>query len=183
MSRIGKLPINIPQGVDIKIQDNKITVKGELGQLSQKLHPDLIIENENNQLVLKRPTDSKEHRSMHGLYRSLINNMIVGVSEGFKIVLEMVGVGYKANVNGQVLEMSLGFSHDLFFELPPEVKVEAAQEKRANPIVTLTSFDKQLLGQVVAKIRSYRLPEPYKGKGIKFQNEVIRRKQGKTAAK
>ncbi|MBN2890405.1 MAG: 50S ribosomal protein L6 [Bacteroidales bacterium] len=183
MSRIGKLPIDIPQGVEIKIKDNNIIVKGKLGQLEQQIHPDLTVEVEDSKLVVSRPTDSKEHRSMHGLYRSLIYNMVYGVSEGFKAVLELIGVGYKASVTGQLLEMSLGFSHDLIIELPNEVNAEVTQEKRSNPILTITSADKQLLGQVAAKIRSYRMPEPYKGKGIKFQGEVIRRKQGKMAAK
>ncbi len=183
MSRIGKLPIDIPQGVEIKIKDNNVIVKGKLGQLEQKVHQDIKVEIDDNKLVVSRPTDSKEHRSMHGLYRSLINNMVKGVSEGFKVVLELIGVGYKASVSGQLLEMSLGFSHDLIIELPPEVKAEVVQEKRSHPVLTLISADKQLLGQVAAKIRSYRLPEPYKGKGIKFQGEVIRRKQGKMAAK
>jgi len=183
MSRIGKLPINIPQGVEIKIEkDNTVIVKGKLGQLEQRVNPDLTLEIKDNQLIVKRPTESKEHRSMHGLYRSLLNNMVVGVSEGYKKVLELIGVGYKASIQGQVLEMSLGFSHDILFELPPEVKAEVVQEKRSHPILTLISYDKQLLGQVVAKIRSFRLPEPYKGKGIRFQGEEIRRKQGKQAS-
>lgn len=183
MSRIGKLPINIPQGVDIKIdKGNKVTVKGKLGQLEQRVHPDLTLEIEDNHLIVKRPTDSKEHRSMHGLYRSLLNNMVIGVSEGYKIVMELIGVGYKASVQGQVLDMSLGFSHDIMMELPPEVKAEVKQEKRSFPVLTLISYDKQLVGQVAAKIRSFRLPEPYKGKGIRFQGEEIRRKQGKQAS-
>jgi large subunit ribosomal protein L6 len=182
MSRIGKLPINIPQGVEIKIdKDNTVTVKGKLGQLQQKVHPDLKIEVKDNQLIVERANDSKEQRSMHGLYRSLLNNMVVGVSEGFKVILELIGVGYKATVQGQILDLSLGFSHNILFELPPEVKAEATQEKRSFPVLTLTSFDKQLLGQVVAKIRSYRLPEPYKGKGIRFRGEQLRRKEGKRA--
>ena len=182
MSRIGKLPITIPQGVDIKIDKNNITVKGKLGQLELTIHQDIKVEINDGQLVLNRPTDSKEHKSMHGLYRSLLNNMVVGVSEGFKTVLELVGVGYKATATGQFLDLSLGFSHDILIELPKEIKVEVVQEKRASAVVTLTSADKQLLGQTVAKIRSFRMPEPYKGKGIKFQGKTIRRKQGKTAA-
>jgi len=183
MSRIGKLPINIPKGVEIKIQkDNLVSVKGKLGELKQQVHPDLTLEIENDQLLLKRSSESKEHRSMHGLYRSLLNNMVVGVSEGYKIVMELIGVGYKATVQGQILDMSLGFSHDIMFELPPEIKAEVVQEKRSSPVLTLSSCDKQLIGQVAAKIRSFRLPEPYKGKGIKFQGEVIRRKQGKQAS-
>lgn len=183
MSRIGKLPINIPKGVEIKIEENNlISVKGKLGELKQQVHPDLTLEIEDDHLLVKRPSESKEHRSMHGLYRSLLNNMVIGVSEGYKIVMELIGVGYKATVQGQILEMSLGFSHDIMFELPPEIKAEVVQEKRSNPVLTITSYDKQLIGQVAAKIRSFRLPEPYKGKGIKFQGEVIRRKQGKQAS-
>lgn len=183
MSRIGKLPINIPKGVEIKIEKNNlVSVKGKLGELKQQVHPDLTLEIENDQLLVKRPSESKEHRSMHGLYRSLLNNMVVGVSEGYKIVMELIGVGYKATVQGQILDMSLGFSHDIMFELPPEIKAEVVQEKRSSPVLTLISCDKQLIGQVAAKIRSFRLPEPYKGKGIKFQGEVIRRKQGKQAS-
>jgi len=183
MSRIGKLPIDVPQGVEINIdKDNIVSVKGKLGQLEQKVHSDLAIEVKDNQLTVNRPTDSKEHRSLHGLYRSLINNMIVGVSEGYKIVMELNGVGYKAAIQGQVLSMSLGFSHDILFELPQEIKADVTQEKRSSPILTLNSYDKQLIGQVAAKIRSFRPPEPYKGKGIKFQGEEIRRKQGKQAS-
>lgn len=182
MSRIGKLPIDIPQGVEIKIEENNIIVKGKLGTLAQEVHKDLVVKVEDSTLSIERPTDSKQHKAMHGLYRSLLNNMVTGVSTGFEIVLEMIGVGYKASVTGQILEMSLGFSHDLLFELPAEVKAEVVQEKRSHPVLTLKSADKQLLGQVAAKIRSYRLPEPYKGKGIKFKGEEIRRKQGKMAA-
>jgi large subunit ribosomal protein L6 len=183
MSRIGKLPIEIPKGVEIKVdKDNKVTVKGKLGQLEQKVHPDLKIEINDGKLIVKRPSDSKEHRSMHGLYRSLLNNMVKGVSEGFSVVMELIGVGYKATVQGQLLDMSLGFSHNILFELPPEIKAEVKQEKRSNPVLTLSSYDKQLLGQVAAKIRSFRPPEPYKGKGIRFQGEEIRRKEGKKAS-
>ncbi len=183
MSRIGKLPIVIPQGVEIKINsDNLIEVKGKLGTLKQSVNPEIKLNIENGNLIVNRPSDSKEHRSMHGLYRAIINNMVTGVSTGFTAVLELIGVGYKASVTDRYLEMSLGFSHDLMIELPIEVKAEVAQEKRSFPVITLTSFDKQLLGQVVAKIRSYRMPEPYKGKGIKFQNEVLRRKEGKKAS-
>jgi large subunit ribosomal protein L6 len=182
MSRIGKLPIDIPQGVDIQIKDNNIIVKGKLGQLEREINPDIKMEINDGQLVVTRPTDSKEHRSMHGLYRALLNNMVIGVSEGYKIVMEMIGVGYKATASGQVLEMALGYSHDIFLEMPQEVKVEAVTEKRANPIITLISADKQLVGHIAAKIRSFRPPEPYKGKGIRFQGEEIQRKQGKMAA-
>lgn len=183
MSRIGKLPIAIPQGVEIKNDKNIITVKGKLGELKQEIHPDIQVNIDGDELNLTRLSDSVTHKSMHGLYRSLLNNIVIGVSEGFTTVLELIGVGYKATLNGQVLEMSLGFSHDLMFELPKEISAEVVQEKRSHPVLTLKSFDKQLLGQVVAKIRSYRPPEPYKGKGIKFKDEVIIRKQGKTASK
>lgn len=183
MSRIGKLPINIPQGVEIKVdKNNLVSVKGKLGKLEQKVHPDIKVEVKEDKIILTRPSDSKQHKSMHGLYRSLINNMVKGVSEGFKIVLEFNGVGYKVAANGQILDMSLGFSHDILMELPPEVTAEVKQEKRKNAFLTLKSVDKQLLGQVAAKIRSFRLPEPYKGKGILFEGEQIRRKEGKKAS-
>jgi large subunit ribosomal protein L6 len=182
MSRIGKLPIDIPSGVTVKVSDDKIvTVKGPLGELTQKVDPEMDIEIEGAQLLVKRPSESKDHKSKHGLYRSLINNMVEGVSKGFEIKLELVGVGYRAENQGQILELVLGFSHHIFLQLPSEVKVEAVTDKRSNPIVTLKSSDKQLLGQVAAKIRSFRMPEPYKGKGIKFVGEVIRRKAGKSA--
>ncbi len=183
MSRIGKLPIIIPSGVTIDIaKDNTVSVKGSKGELTSKIDPDMIIEKVDNTVVLKRPTEQKRHKSMHGLYRSLINNMVVGVSEGYSIKQEFVGVGYKAEAKGQILEMSIGYSHDIHFQIPKEVKVEAKTERRANPIVTLTSPDKQLLGQVAAKIRSLRPPEPYKGKGIKFVGEHLRKKAGKSAS-
>jgi large subunit ribosomal protein L6 len=183
MSRIGKLPVEIPQGVTVDIaKDNTITVKGPEGELQQKVDSDLKVEVQENELVLTRPTDQKRHKSMHGLYRSLINNMVEGVSRGFTIEQEFVGVGFKAEAKGQILEMSLGFSHDIHFKLPKEIKVEAKTERRANPIVILKSADKQLLGHVAAKIRSLRPPEPYKGKGIKFVGEQLRRKAGKSAS-
>lgn len=183
MSRIGKLPITVPEGVQVEIsEENLVTVKGKLGQLSQAVHPDIKVELNEGKLTVARPSDEKNHRSMHGLYRSLLANMVKGVSEGFTIQQELVGVGYKAQANGQMLELSLGFSHNLVFELPPEIKVEALTERGKNPIITLKSFDKQLLGQVAAKIRSYRRPEPYKGKGIRFVGEELRRKAGKAAA-
>jgi large subunit ribosomal protein L6 len=183
MSRIGKLPIKIPAGVTVKVNsENIVDVKGKLGQMQQKVDPDIKVEISENEIVLSRPTDQKRHRSLHGLYRSLINNMVIGVSHGFTIKQEVVGVGYRASSNGQVLELALGYSHTIFIEMPPEVKVEAVTEKRANPIITLTSSDKELLGMVAAKIRSFRKPEPYKGKGIKFVGEVLRRKAGKAAA-
>ena len=182
MSRIGKLPVEIPVGVTVKVSDDKlVTVKGPLGELTQQIDPAIDVEIEGNQLLVKRPSESKDHKSKHGLYRSLINNMVEGVSKGFEIKLELVGVGYRAENQGQILELVLGFSHHIFLQLPSEVKVEAVTDKRSNPTVTLKSSDKQLLGQVAAKIRSFRMPEPYKGKGIKFVGEVIRRKAGKSA--
>ena len=182
MSRIGKLPVEIPVGVTVKVSDDKlVTVKGPLGELTQQIDPAMDVEIEGNQLLVKRPSESKDHKSKHGLYRSLINNMVEGVSKGFEIKLELVGVGYRAENQGQILELVLGFSHHIFLQLPSEVKVEAVTDKRSNPTVTLKSSDKQLLGQVAAKIRSFRMPEPYKGKGIKFVGEVIRRKAGKSA--
>ena len=184
MSRIGKLPINLPKGVALNVSpSNEVIVKGPLGELKQQVDADIKVEIVDNQVVVSRPTDQKRHRSMHGLYRSLLANMIKGVSEGFKVEQELVGVGYRAEVKGQHLEMSLGYSHEILLILPKEIKAEARTEKRANPIITLQCADKQLLGVVAAKIRSLRKPEPYKGKGIKFVNENIRRKAGKTAGK
>jgi len=183
MSRIGKLPIILPAGVTVNVaKDNTVTVKGPKGELSQKLDPDITVEIVENELKVVRPTEQKRHKALHGLYRSLINNMIEGVFKGFTIEQEFVGVGYKAEAKGQVLEMSLGYSHDIHLKVPSEVKVEAKTERRSNPIVTLTSVDKQLIGQVAAKIRSLRPPEPYKGKGIKFVGEQLRKKAGKSAS-
>ena len=183
MSRIGKSPISVPDGVQVEItKENLITVKGKLGELSQQVHPDIKLELKDGTLSVSRPSDERHHRSMHGLYRALLYNMVVGVSEGFTIQQELVGVGFKAQVNGQLLELSLGFSHNIFFELPPEIKAEAVTERGKNPILTLKSHDKQLLGQVAAKLRSYRKPEPYKGKGIRFVGEQLRKKAGKAAA-
>ncbi|MBN2612185.1 MAG: 50S ribosomal protein L6 [Bacteroidales bacterium] len=183
MSRIGKLPINIPAGVTITVNtDNTVIVKGPNGELSHKVDRDIKVEIKDNQVLVQRPTEQKRHRAMHGLYRSLINNMVTGVTKGFTIRQELVGVGYKAEAKGQVLELSLGYSHDIHFLLPKEVKVEAKTEKRSNPVITLTSADKQLIGQVAAKIRSLRKPEPYKGKGIRFVGEQIRKKAGKSAS-
>ncbi len=183
MSRIGKLPITIPSGVSITVNnENTIIVKGPKGELSQKINPEITIKQEENTLFVQRPSDQKQHKALHGLYRALISNMIVGVSEGYKIVQELVGVGYKASNVGQLLELSLGFSHNVFFELPQEVKVETVTERGKNPLIILESHDKQLIGQVAAKIRGMRKPEPYKGKGVRFQNEVIRRKAGKSAS-
>lgn len=181
MSRIGKAPIEIPAGVTVKIDNNVVTVKGPKGELQQAINPDIEVKVENNQIVLSRPSDDREHRAQHGLYRALINNMVVGVSTGYRKEMELVGVGYRAAATGQVLELSLGFSHAIYIKLPAEIKVEAKSERNKNPLIILESGDKQLLGQVCAKIRSLRKPEPYKGKGIKFVGEVIRRKSGKSA--
>lgn len=181
MSRIGKAPIEIPAGVTVTVKDNVVTVKGPKGQLEQAVNPDLDVKIEDGHVIVTRPTDEKEHRSQHGLYRALIHNMVVGVSTGYKKEMELVGVGYRAAANGQVLELSLGFSHAIYLKLPPEVKVEAKAERNKNPLIILESGDKQLLGQVCAKIRSLRKPEPYKGKGIRFVGDVIRRKSGKSA--
>jgi len=183
MSRIGKLPVNLPKGVTVSVSDtNLVSVKGPLGELTQTVDKDLKVEVVGNEVVLSRPTESKNHKSLHGLYRALIHNMVVGVSEGYKKELELVGVGYRAEAKGQNLEMSLGFSHEVILQLPNEVKVETKTERRANPIITLTCIDKQLIGHVAAKIRSLRPPEPYKGKGIKFVGEQLRRKAGKSAS-
>lgn len=182
MSRIGKAPIAIPAGVDVKIENNVVTVKGPKGELSQKFHEDLTVKVEDGHVIVTRPSDDREHRAHHGLVRALINNMVVGVSEGYKKEMELVGVGYRATSNGQVLELSLGFSHAIYFVLPKEIKVEAKSERNKNPLIILESCDKQLLGQVCAKIRTFRKPEPYKGKGIKFVGEIIRRKSGKSAS-
>jgi large subunit ribosomal protein L6 len=183
MSRIGKLPVNLPKGVTVSISDtNVVSVKGPLGELAQPVDKDLKVEVVGNEVILSRPSESKNHKSLHGLFRALIHNMVVGVSEGYKKELELVGVGYRAEAKGQNLEMSLGFSHEVILQLPDEVKVETKTERRANPIITLTCIDKQLIGHVAAKIRSLRPPEPYKGKGIKFVGEQLRRKAGKSAS-
>ena len=183
MSRIGKLPVNLPKGVTVNVSDtNVVSVKGPLGELTQAVDKDLKVEVVGNDVILSRPSESKNHKSLHGLYRALIHNMVVGVSEGYKKELELVGVGYRAEAKGQNLEMSLGFSHEVILQLPNEVKVETKTERRANPIITLTCIDKQLIGHVAAKIRSLRPPEPYKGKGIKFVGEQLRRKAGKSAS-
>jgi large subunit ribosomal protein L6 len=182
MSRIGKLAIEVPGGVTVKVDEsNLVTVKGPLGELTQQVHPEIDVKVEGNQINISRPTDEKGHRSLHGLYRSLINNMVIGVSKGFEIKLELVGVGYRAENQGQLLDLVLGFSHHIYLQLPTEVSVNAVTDKRSNPTITLKSHDKQLLGMVTAKIRSFRKPEPYKGKGIKFVGEVLRRKSGKSA--
>ncbi|MGM9804753.1 MAG: 50S ribosomal protein L6 [Muribaculaceae bacterium] len=182
MSRIGKLPIALPAKVDVSIKDGVITVKGPKGELSQKLNPELTVKVEDSHIIVERPNDERQSRAQHGLYRALIHNMVVGVSEGFKKEMELVGVGYRATATGQVLELALGYSHAIYLRLPAEVKVEAKSERNKNPLITLESCDKQLIGQVCAKIRSLRKPEPYKGKGIKFVGEVIRRKSGKSAS-
>ena len=182
MSRIGILPINLPSGVTVTVDEtNLVKVKGPKGEISQQVDADIKVEVKENQVTLARPNDEKRLKSLHGLYRSLINNMVVGVSQGFTTEQEIVGVGYRAEAKGQVLEMSLGMSHDIHFLIPNEVKVEVRQERRSNPIVILNSIDKQLIGQVAAKIRSLRPPEPYKGKGIKFVGEQLRKKAGKAA--
>ena len=183
MSRIGKLPVNIPAGVTISVNNGVVTVKGPKGELKQEINPNITVEIEGNVCNVTRPNDEKENRAMHGLYRSLINNMVIGVSEGYKKTLELVGVGYRASNNGQVLELSLGYTHAIYLGLAPEIKVQTISERNQNPLIVLESCDKQLLGQVCAKIRSFRKPEPYKGKGVKFQGEVVCRKAGKTAGK
>ncbi|NAW52083.1 50S ribosomal protein L6 [Elizabethkingia argentiflava] len=181
MSRIGHAIIEIPAGVTITEKDGIVTVKGPKGELTQQLTGGITLEQQDGQLSLKRPLDSKQHKALHGLYRALIHNMVVGTSEGFTKKLELVGVGYRASNQGQKLELALGFSHGIVLELPNEVKVETLTEKGKNPIITLSSHDKQLLGMVVAKIRSFRKPEPYKGKGVRFVGENVRRKAGKSA--
>ena len=180
MSRIGKNPVTILEGVTVSVADNLITVKGKLGQLTQE-YSDVTVTVEGDQVQVERSSDHKDQRAKHGLYRSLINNMIIGVSTGFKKELELVGVGYRASNQGQKLDLALGFSHNIVLEVAPEVVLETVSEKGKNPIVKLTSFDKQLLGAVAAKIRGFRRPEPYKGKGVKFVGEVLRRKAGKSA--
>lgn len=184
MSRIGKKPINIPDGVTVDVSDfNQVTVKGPKGTLKQDVNPDISIEIKDNQVVLERPTDSKRHKSLHGLYRSLINNMVIGVNEGYKKELELVGVGYKATSQGQVLELALGYSHNIFFAIPQEISIKTETPKGKNPLVTLEGIDKELIGQIAAKIKSLRKVEPFKGKGVRFVGEQVRRKAGKTAAK
>ena len=181
MSRIGKSIITIPAGVTVSFVDNVVTVKGPKGELSQEITGGITLVQEGTELTVNRPSNSKDHRSLHGLYRALINNMIIGTSEGFTKQLELVGVGYRASHSGQRLELALGFSHSIILELPKEITLNTETEKGKNPIVTLSSFDKQLLGMVAAKIRSFRNPEPYKGKGVRFVGENVRRKAGKSA--
>ena len=183
MSRIGKAPIVLPSEVNISVSNSSVNVKGPKGELTLDVNPDLIIKNEDGVLTLERPTEQKRHKAMHGLYRSLINNMVVGVEKGFSHKLELVGVGYKATLQGSVLELSLGYSHSIFFALPEGINATAETQKGQNPMITIEGIDKQLVGQVAAKIKSLRPVEPYKGKGVRFVGEHIRRKAGKTAAK
>ena len=181
MSRIGKNPVSITQGVDVSIKDNSVIVKGKLGELTQPISEGITVKIEDATITLERASESKNHKAQHGLMRALINNMIEGVSKGWTKELELVGVGYRASNQGQKLDLALGFSHNIVLELAPEVKIETVSEKGKNPIIKLSSFDKQLVGQVAAKIRGFRRPEPYKGKGVKFVGEVLRRKAGKSA--
>jgi large subunit ribosomal protein L6 len=184
MSRIGKKPVELPSGVTVSVsKDNLITVKGPKGELKQAIDRDIVVEVKDGKVEFVRPTEQIRHRAMHGLYRSLIFNMVKGVTEGYEKKLELVGVGYKAASQGNILDLALGYSHNIIFEIPKELKVSTAQEKGQNPIITLESIDKQLLGQVCAKIRGLRKPEPYKGKGVKFVGEILRRKAGKSAGK
>ena len=183
MSRIGKAPINLPEGVSINIDKNQVSVKGPKGELSQTIDSDIVCKVEDGVVTIERPTEQKRHKSLHGLYRALVDNMVEGVSNGYKKEMELVGVGYKAAVQGNVLELNLGYSHSIYFSVPEEIKVSAETQKGKNPLVTIEGIDKQLVGQISAKIKSFRKVEPYKGKGIRFVGEQIRRKAGKTAAK
>jgi large subunit ribosomal protein L6 len=183
MSRIGNAPITLPKGVEIKINNDSVTVKGAKGELTQKIDKDITVAVQDDKVTLTRATDQKRHKALHGLYRALIQNMVEGVSKGYRTEQELVGVGYRANNKGQMLELSLGYSHNINFELPKEIKLSTLTEKGSNPKVIMECADKQLLGLVAAKIRSLRKPEPYKGKGIRFTGEVLRRKAGKSAAK
>lgn len=183
MSRVGKKPISLPKGVDIKVDKDLVTVKGPKGTLTQQIDTDFTVTQEDGTLLVERPTEQKRHKALHGLYRALINNMVVGVSEGYKKELELVGVGYKAAVQGNVLELNVGYSHSIFLAVPEEIKISAETPKGKNPLVTLEGIDKQLIGQIAAKIKSLRKIEPYKGKGIRFVGEFVRRKAGKSASK
>jgi large subunit ribosomal protein L6 len=183
MSRIGKLPITIPSGVTFNFANNRVSVKGPKGELHQAIDPDFVIKNENSTITIERPTEQKRHKALHGLYRSLIFNMMEGVSKGYKRNMELIGVGFKANAQSNVLELSLGYSHNVFLAIPSEIKIQTVQEKGGNPTIILEGYDKQLIGQVAAKIKSLRKVEPYKGKGIRFVGEFVRRKAGKAAAK
>ena len=181
MSRIGNNPVTLPEGITFDIKDNVVTIKGKLGELSQEIKDDIKVKIEEGSIIVERPSDNKNHKAKHGLYRSLIFNMIEGVSKGWTKELELVGVGYRASNQGQVLDLALGFSHNIVLDVAPEVKIETISEKGKNPRIKLTSFDKQFVGAVAAKIRSFRPPEPYKGKGVKFVGEELRRKAGKSA--
>jgi len=183
MSRIGKLPISVPAGVTVSVKDDVVTVKGAKGELTQKVDSRIKVSVKDDSIELSRGSEAKEEKALHGLYRSLIHNMVIGVSEGYKKELELVGVGYRASNQGQVLDLSLGFTHNIYLMLPAEVKIETKSERNKNPLILLESCDKQLLGQVCAKIRAFRKPEPYKGKGVRFVGEEIRRKSGKAAGK
>ena len=183
MSRIGKAPIQVPAGVEISVSGTAVTVKGKLGTLTQEIHPDITLQQEGGIVTVLRANEEKPTRAKHGLYRALINNMVVGVSEGYKKDLELVGVGFKASNQGQILELSLGYSHSIFMALPKEISLATETPKGKNPVVTLQGIDKELIGQVAAKIRSLRKIEPYKGKGVRFVGEIVRRKAGKTAGK
>jgi len=183
MSRIGKLPISVPAGVTVSVQDTLVTVKGPKGVLTQEIDPHITVTVEEGICHVSRHDDEKQNRAFHGLYRSLIHNMVIGVSEGYKKTMELVGVGYRVSNQGQVLEFALGYTHNIFLSLPDIIKIETKSERNQNPVLILESCDKQLIGQVCAKIRSFRKPEPYKGKGIKFAGEVLRRKAGKSAGK
>ena len=181
MSRIGKLPITIPSGVSITVKDSVVTVKGQKGELKQQIDPEIEVKVEGNVCHVSRPNDEKQTRANHGLYRSLINNMVIGVSKGYRKEMELIGVGYRVSNAGQVLEFSLGYTHNIFLSLPNEIKIETKNERNQNPILILEGCDKQLIGQICAKIRSFRKPEPYKGKGVRFIGEVVRKKAGKSA--
>lgn len=183
MSRIGNSPVAVPSGVEVKIDGNLVSVKGPKGELTQEISDRITVTLEDGEVMVARGTEEKQDKALHGLYRSLISNMVVGVTEGYKVQQELVGVGYKAEVNGQILELNLGFSHNIYIQIPGEIKISAETVKGKNPIVTMESHDKQLIGQVAAKIRSLRKPEPFKGKGVRFVGEHIRRKAGKSAAK
>ncbi len=183
MSRIGKLPINVPAGVTVSVDNNIVTVKGPKGELKQAINPEITISITDGVIQVSRPSDEKQLRAYHGLYRSLINNMITGVSVGYRKELELVGVGYRAQATGQVLDLSLGYTHNIIFVMPDEIKIEAKSERNKNPMIIIESCDKQLIGQVCAKIRQLRKPEPYKGKGVRFVGEIVRRKAGKSAGK
>lgn len=182
MSRIGNAPIAVPPGVEVTIADGVVTVKGKLGELTQVIEGGIEVKQEENVITVTRPSDNKDHRAKHGLYRALINNMIIGVSEGFTKTLELIGVGFRASNQGQVLDLQLGYSHNIMVQIPSEVKVATTMEKGKNPTVTLTSYDKQLVGTVASKIRSFRKPEPYKGKGVRYLGEEVRKKAGKSAS-